>query len=78
MLISGDRELPWFPELLSLEVKLFYLDLYYSSWCANAYAFLILHRWRMKLIAAFRKYIMGTMGQILMQPVVLLTMYRGR
>ncbi|KAK4820662.1 hypothetical protein QYF61_002866 [Mycteria americana] len=31
----------------------------------------------MKLITAFGKYITDTMGQILMQPVVLLIMYRG-
>lgn len=31
----------------------------------------------MKLIIAFKRYITDTMGQILMQPAVLLTMYRG-
>lgn len=50
----------------------------YFCWWANAAAFLPPPRWRMKLTTEFRKCTIDTTGPILMQPVVLLTMYRGR
>lgn len=77
MLISGDGELTLVSWNAVDGSKMMLPKL--CCFCCWADAVLsCLSRWRMKLITAFGKSTMDTMGQTLMQPVVLLTMYRGR